>query len=75
LRLGDLVLAEATLSFLGLGIPPDIPTWGAMVAQGHRVMIEGWWLATLPGFAIAALVISLALIGDGIQERLTTSDA
>ena len=70
LRLGDLVLAEATLSFLGLGIPPAIPTWGAMVAQGHRVMIEGWWLATLPGFAIAALVISLALVGDGIQERL-----
>ena len=72
LRLGDLVLAEATLSFLGLGIPPDIPTWGAMVAQGHRVMIDGWWLATLPGFAIAALVISLALVGDGIQERLAS---
>ncbi len=70
LRLGDLVLAEATLSYLGLGIPPDIPTWGAMVAEGHRVMIDGWWLATLPGFAIAALVISLALVGDGIQERL-----
>ena len=70
LRLGDLVLAEATLSYLGLGIPPDIPTWGAMVAQGHRVMVDGWWLATFPGFAIAALVISLALIGDGIQERL-----
>jgi len=70
LRLGDLVLAEATLSFLGLGIPPSIPTWGAMVAQGHRVMIDGWWLATLPGFAIAALVVSLALVGDGIQERL-----
>jgi peptide/nickel transport system permease protein len=71
LRLGDLVLAEATLSYLGLGIPPDIPTWGAMVAQGHRVMIEGWWLATLPGLAIAALVIALALIGDGIQQRLS----
>lgn len=70
LRLGDLVLAEATLSYLGLGIPPDIPTWGAMVAQGHRVMIDGWWLATLPGFAIALLVIAMALIGDGIQERL-----
>lgn len=71
LRLGDLVLAEATLSYLGLGIPPEIPTWGAMVAQGHRVMVEGWWLATLPGFAIAALVVSLALVGDGIQERLS----
>ena len=73
LRLGDLVLAEATLSYLGLGIPPDIPTWGAMVAQGHRVMVDGWWLATLPGIAIASLVISLALVGDGIQERLGRS--
>lgn len=75
LRLGDLVLAEATLSYLGLGIPPDIPTWGAMVAQGHRVMIDGWWLAMFPGFAIAALVISLALIGDGIQERLVIRES
>jgi peptide/nickel transport system permease protein len=70
LRLGDLVLAEATLSYLGLGIPASIPTWGAMVAQGHRVMIEGWWLATFAGLAIAFLVISLALIGDGLQDRL-----
>lgn len=70
LRLGDLVLAEATLSFLGLGVPADLPTWGGMVAQGHRVMIDGWWIATFAGLAIAALVISLALIGDGLQERL-----
>jgi peptide/nickel transport system permease protein len=69
LRLGDLVIAEATLSFLGLGIPPDVPSWGAMVAQGHRVMVDGWWIATFAGLAIAALVISLALVGDGIQER------
>lgn len=74
LRLGDLVLAEATLSYLGLGIPPDIPTWGGMVAEGHRVMIQGWWLATFPGFAIAFLVISLALVGDGIQGRITGGD-
>lgn len=73
LRLGDLVLAEATLSYLGLGIPPDIPTWGAMVAQGHRVMVDGWWLATFPGLAIALLVISLGLVGDGVQERAVVS--
>lgn len=71
LRLGDLVLAEAALSYLGIGISPGLPTWGGMVAQGHRVMVEGWWLATFPGLAIAALVISLALIGDGVQERLS----
>lgn len=69
LRMGDLVLAEATLSFLGLGVPPSVPTWGSMVAQGHRVLPDGWWLAVLPGAAIAALVIGLALVGDALQQR------
>ena len=68
LRLGDLVLAEATLSFLGLGVSPATPTWGAMVSEGHKVMLDGWWLATFPGLAIASLVICLALIGDGLQQ-------
>lgn len=70
LRMGDLVLAEATLSFLGLGIPPSTPTWGSLIAQGHQVLADAWWLATFPGLAIAALVISLALIGDGLQEMV-----
>lgn len=68
LRMGDLVLAEATLSYLGLGVPPSIPTWGSLVAQGHKAMLDGWWLATFPGLAIALLVIALALIGDGLHE-------
>lgn len=70
LRMGDLVLAEATLSYLGLGVPPSVATWGSMVAQGHRALPEGWWLAVFPGVAIALLVIGLALIGDALQ-RLT----
>jgi peptide/nickel transport system permease protein len=69
LQMGNLVLAEATLSFLGLGLPATLPSWGAMVADGQRVMLEGWWLSFFPGLAIAALVISLALIGDGLQQR------
>lgn len=68
LRLGDLVLAEATLSYLGLGLPPTTPTWGLLVSEGHRVMLDAWWPATIPGLAIAWLVICFALIGDGIQE-------
>lgn len=68
LRMGNLVLAEATLSFLGLGIPATLPSWGGMVAEGQRVMIDGWWLSLFPGLAITALVISLALIGDGLQQ-------
>jgi peptide/nickel transport system permease protein len=68
LQMGNLVLAEATLSFLGLGIPATLPSWGRMVAEGQRVMLDGWWLSVFPGLAIAALVISLALIGDGLQQ-------
>lgn len=68
LRMGDLVIAESTLSYLGLGVPPSMVTWGSMVADGHHVMLDGWWLATLPGLAIAWLVVSLALIGDGLQQ-------
>jgi peptide/nickel transport system permease protein len=68
LQMGNLVLAEATLSFLGLGIPATLPSWGGMVAEGQRVMLDGWWLSIFPGLAITALVISLALIGDGLQQ-------
>ena len=68
LQMGNLVLAEATLSFLGLGIPATLPSWGRMVADGQRVMLDGWWLSVFPGLAITALVISLALIGDGLQK-------
>lgn len=68
LQMGNLVLAEATLSFLGLGIPPTLPSWGGMVAEGQRVMLSGWWLSLFPGIAITALVVSFALIGDGLQR-------
>jgi peptide/nickel transport system permease protein len=68
LQMGNLVLAEATLSFLGLGIPATMPSWGGMVAEGQRVMLDGWWLSVFPGLAITALVISFALIGDGLQK-------
>ena len=75
LRLGDLIIAEATLSYLGLGVPPASPTWGALVAEGHVVLPAGWWLSVFPGLAIAALVISLALVGDGIQTDVRKTTA
>jgi peptide/nickel transport system permease protein len=84
LRLGDLVIAEATLSYLNLGVPATVPTWGSMVAEGHGalfmgaerfpVVLDGWWLATFPGLAIALLVVSLALVGDGVQALVQGSD-
>jgi peptide/nickel transport system permease protein len=73
LQMGNLVIAEATLSFLGLGIPATLPSWGGMVAEGQRVMLDGWWLSVFPGLAITALVISLALIGDGLQKSSQAS--
>lgn len=75
LRLGDLIIAEATLSYLGLGVPPASPTWGALVAEGHVVLPAGWWLSVFPGLAIAALVISLAVVGDGIQTDVRKTTA
>jgi peptide/nickel transport system permease protein len=73
LQMGNLVLAEATLSFLGLGIPATLPSWGGMVAEGQRVMLDGWWLSVFPGLAITTLVVSLALIGDGLQQSSEAS--
>jgi len=84
LRLGDLVIAEATLSYLNLGVPATVPTWGSLVAEGHGALfmgaerfpavLDGWWLATFPGLAIALLVVSLALVGDGIHGLVRGSE-
>lgn len=68
LRLGDLILIEASLSFLGFGVPPPIPSWGNMAAEGFEVWRLAWWLPIFPGLAVAATVLAFALIADGIGE-------
>lgn len=70
LRIGDLILVEASLSFLGLGVAPPTPTWGNMIDQGSRVLTSGWWVATFPGAAIALTVIGFHLLGDGLRAWL-----
>ena len=65
---GSKTTSSPTPTEPALGIPATIPSWGGMVAEGQRVMLNGWWLAVFPGLAISALVICLALIGDGLQE-------
>ncbi len=74
LRLGDLILAEASLSFLGLGVQPPVPSWGNMVAEGQTLLVGAWWLTFLPGFAVALTVISAALVADGLRELSRTSE-
>ena len=68
LRLGDLILVEASLSFLGLGVQPPTPSWGNMVADGQAVMANAWWLTFLPVALVALTVIAAALVADGLQE-------
>lgn len=68
LRLGFMIIMEASLSFLGLGVPPDIPAWGSMVAAGRDFMLRAWWVSTMPGLAIVLLVLGVNLFGEGLRE-------
>jgi peptide/nickel transport system permease protein len=70
LRMGFFIVTEASLSFLGLGIQPPTPAWGSMVAEGRDVMLSAWWVSTLPGLAIVALVLALNLFGEGLRDIL-----
>jgi peptide/nickel transport system permease protein len=73
LRLGDLILIEASLSFLGLGVPPPFPSWGSMVAEAQDVLPHAWWLTLAPGGAVAATVVAAALVADGLSESARAS--
>ncbi len=70
LRMGTMIVMEASLSFLGIGIPPRIPAWGSMIQDGYRFILNAWWLSTLPGIVLVALVLSVNLVGEGLREAL-----
>jgi peptide/nickel transport system permease protein len=70
LGIGNTILAEAALSFLGLGVPPPAPSWGGMVAAGRDVMLDAWWITLFPGLAIVFTVMAFNLIGDGLRDAL-----
>lgn len=70
-NVASVILAEAALSFLGLGVPPTVPTWGSMLAESRDQIIGGyWWLAIFPGMAIMITVLSLNLLGDWLRDFL-----
>ena len=64
------IIAEASLSFLGLGIPAPEPSWGAMLDEGRNYITTGWWLALFPGVAILLLVLGINLVGDWLRDAL-----
>ena len=70
LQVGIVILVEATLSFLGAGVPPPDPAWGSMVADGRDRLVDAWWVATMPGIAILLTVMSLNLFGDWLRDKL-----
>lgn len=70
-NVASVILAEAALSFLGLGVPPDIPTWGRMLADSRDTLLaDKWWLAFYPGLAIMLTVLSLNILGDWLRDFL-----
>ena len=64
------ILAEASLSFLGVGVPPELPTWGTMIATGQQVSHEAFWVVVFPGIAIVLAALSLQMVGDGLRDML-----
>jgi peptide/nickel transport system permease protein len=69
LDVGHAILTFASLSFLGLGPPPQIPEWGSMIAAG-RNYLDQWWISTFPGVAILTLVLAMNVLGDGLRDLL-----
>ncbi|MGF2949385.1 ABC transporter permease [Microbacterium alcoholitolerans] len=68
LQVGVVIVAEASLTFLGLGVPPDVPSWGTMLATGRDYLVRAWWVATFPGIAIVLTVLALNVFGDWLRD-------
>lgn len=66
----NMIIFEASLSFLGLGVPSNIPTWGRIVADGREYVASEWWIALFPGMAILITVMAMNLLGDWLREEL-----
>lgn len=64
------IIAESSLSFLGVGVSPDIPTWGGILARGRDYIRDAWWLVTLPGLAIMLTVLGINVLGDWLRDIL-----
>jgi peptide/nickel transport system permease protein len=68
--LASTMVIEASLSFLGLGVPPSVPSWGSMLADGRDYLRAGWWVATFPGMALTLCVLAINLLCDWLRDEL-----
>ena len=69
-NIGTVITLEATLSFLGAGVPPPAPSWGTMCADGRGLLVSAWWVSFMPGLAITIVVLSANIFGDWLRDRL-----
>lgn len=69
-ELGMVIIAEASLSFLGLGTPGTSPSWGLTIANGRNYLSDAWWISSIPGIALAILVVACGIVGDELRDRL-----
>lgn len=69
-ELSRTLLLESSLSFLGVGVPPPTPSWGAIVADGRSYLLDAWWISAFPGLAIVLVVLALNLLGDSLRDLL-----
>jgi peptide/nickel transport system permease protein len=70
LQVGYVIIVEASLSFLGAGIPPPTPAWGSMIAEGRDFVTSAWWVSSFPGLAILLVVLAFNLLGDWLRDTL-----
>ncbi len=70
LQVGYVIIVEASLSFLGAGIPPPTPAWGSMIAEGRDFITTAWWVSLFPGLAILLVVLAFNLLGDWLRDAL-----
>lgn len=69
-ELARMILLEATLSFLGLGVQPPTPTWGGMISDGKNYIAISWWVSLFPGLAIGAIILAFNILGDELRDAL-----
>lgn len=70
LQISQIIIAEATISFLGFGVQPPTPAWGNMLADGRNFLFNAWWMATFPGLALAFTALGVNLMGDWLRDTL-----